>query len=567
MLQAWCEQVFTEYQQEHVNQVNDNNEEIEVEPSNSSLRSETLPAVAPIDMSSESDSETVHADPATRPEEEKQSISCDVSKCDTESEHSAIVNRDVGYIEFLNSGRAGVDENLRNKMVSLGSHYFQNTDKDLPSAKYGTKQVKRGLTTNWFVKSLQNGEEVVRTWLIYSPFKEAVFCFCCLLFSNCPCNSRSAFESQEGFKKWKKGDKLHVHEDSSFHREAFMKWKELEQRMKQGGRIDDVLTKQVENERKMWNAILKRVLDVIKFLASQNLALRGKDENLITSDNPGNFLSLLKLLSKYDPVMASHLERVVTNPRSVSYLSHDSQNEFINILAKKVRDIILAEIRNAKYFDILFDTTPDISHKEQASEVIRYVKIDYDKGNVEVHETFIDFIEIEKKDAASLENVILEKLVKDDLPFENCRAQSYDNAAVMSGHLTGVQARLLNKNAKAIFINCDNHSLNLAGVHAAKVDPSIVTFFGTVEQIYVFFSSSTSRWAKMEAKLNRNVKRESETRWSAREEAVSIVTSSFNELVALIQDMNEDDEETADTREKSGLLLNSLLDFSFVCYL
>ena len=80
-----------------------------------------------------------------------------------------------------------------------------------------------------------------------------------------------------------------------------------------------------------------------------------------------------------------------------------------------------------------------------------------------------------------------------------------------------------------------------------------MTFFGTAEQIYVFFSSSTSRWAKMEAKLNRNVKRESETRWSAREEAVSIVASSFNELVALIQDMNEDDEETADTREKSGL--------------
>ena len=41
LLQAWCEQAFTEYQQEHVNQVNDNNEKIEVEPSNSSLRSET----------------------------------------------------------------------------------------------------------------------------------------------------------------------------------------------------------------------------------------------------------------------------------------------------------------------------------------------------------------------------------------------------------------------------------------------------------------------------------------------------------------------------------------------
>ena len=43
-------------------------------------------------------------------------------------------------------------------------------------------------------------------------------------------------------------------------------------------------------------------------------------------------------------------------------------------------------------------------------------------------------LKLQKKDAASLENVILEKLEKDGLEFENCRAQSYDNAAVKSGH-------------------------------------------------------------------------------------------------------------------------------------
>ena len=47
-------------------------------------------------------------------------------------------------------------------------------------------------------------------------------------------------------------------------------------------------------------------------------------------------------------------------------------------------------------------------------------------------------------------------------------------------------------------MNCDNHSLNLAGVHAASVDLLIITFFGTVEQVYVFFSGSTIRWKKMD---------------------------------------------------------------------
>jgi len=143
----------------------------------------------------------------------------------------------------------------------------------------------------------------------------------------------------------------------------------------------------------------------------------------------------------------------------------------------------------------------------------------------------------------------------------------YDNAAVMSGHISGVQARLCDQNAKAIFVNCDNHSLNLAGVHAASVDPIIITFFGTVEQVYVFFSGSTIRWKKMTEKLNVTVKRESDTRWSARESAVRVIAQSYDDIIALLQEMNEDAMESADTREKAGTLLNSLLTLSFNCLL
>ena len=155
------------------------------------------------------------------------------------------------------------------------------------------------------------------------------------------------------------------------------------------------------------------------------------------------------------------------------------------------------EIREAKYFGILFDSTPDISHTEQLSEVIRYVRLDYEAGQVDVREAFIDFLELDKNGAAGYEEILLKKLNDDDLKFRDCRAQMYDNAAVMSGHISGVQARPTDLNAKAIFVNCDNHSLNLAGVHAASVDLLIITFFGTVEQVYVFFSGSTIRWKKM----------------------------------------------------------------------
>ena len=63
----------------------------------------------------------------------------------------------------------------------------------------------------------------------------------------------------------------------------------MERALRLKGGVDEILEKQVQDEKKRWREILKRIIDVIKLLASQNLALRGHVEQL-DSDNPGNFL-------------------------------------------------------------------------------------------------------------------------------------------------------------------------------------------------------------------------------------------------------------------------------------
>ena len=75
-----------------------------------------------------------------------------------------------------------------------------------------------------------------------------------------------------------------------------------------------------------------------------------------------------------------------------------------------------------------------------------------------------------------------------DTGIFNSGGQSYDNVSVMSGKYSGVQARIREINDKAEYINCTNHS---------------VTFFGTVEQVYVFFSCSTQRWEVLIATTTR----------------------------------------------------------------
>ncbi|KAL5517613.1 hypothetical protein EMCRGX_G003195 [Ephydatia muelleri] len=443
---------------------------------------------------------------------------------------------DIGFMSFTAAARPCIDDATKELLVKTGPDAFRNEDTTLPRTLSGTKAVARGMTKNWFHKSLPNGQQVPRTWLLYSPHKSAAYCFCCLLFPHSSSNMRSALESPDGFTIWKKSEKLKNHEECQSHRKWFLEWKEMERALRLKGGVDEILEKQVQDEKKRWREILKRIIDVIKLLASQNLALRGHVEQL-DSDNPGNFLATLKFLSFYDTLLENHLKNVRENPHSVSYLSHDIQNEFLSLLAGAVRDKIIKEIKEVKYFGILYDSTPDVSHTEQLSQVIRYVQSDFETGN------------------------------DDGLNFLDCRAQMYDNAAVMSGSISGVQTRLRERNPKAVFINCDNHSLNLAGVHAASVDPTIITFFGTVQEVYSFFSGSTTRWKKMSEMLDLTVKKESDTRWSSREAAVRAIAVSYGKLVGLLQSLNEDQHESTDTRAKAGILLKSLLTFNCVVYL
>ena len=56
----------------------------------------------------------------------------------------------------------------------------------------------------------------------------------------------------------------------------------------------------------------------------------------------------------------------------------------------------------------MFDSTPDQAHREQISEVVRYVDIDFDKKTVCVKKSFLGFLQLHQKDAASFVKVIIQ---------------------------------------------------------------------------------------------------------------------------------------------------------------
>ncbi|XP_011170408.3 zinc finger MYM-type protein 1-like [Solenopsis invicta] len=473
---------------------------------------------------------------------------------------------DIAYLEFDETSHLPkISQQLRTEMIIRGSEYFQN--KSGPFVPSGG----RSMTVSWFKRRLANqkGNEVNRSWLLYSPSKKAAYCFSCLLFPSSKPNTRSSFELATGFSNWKKPEKLSAHENSPSHRKSFTSWKETERRLIKGKILDAELEAQIASEKQRWRDVLDRLLACIKYFATQNLPLRGHSESLSHDDgkNLGNFLSLLKLIARYDPLLKNHLNYAIENPHSTSYLSPQIQNEFIHLLSSAVRNKLVNDIKKNKYYGILLDSTPDLAHREQLSEVIRYVDIDFVNKTVVIKESFLGFIELHAKNAASIEKVIVEKLNSDNISLDNCRSQCYDNAAVMAGYISGVQQRICERNHRALFVNCDNHSLNLVGVHSAKQDPLVVTFFGKLENIYLFFSRSTLRWEELKKAVKKTVKRESETRWSARYEAVNALFDGLDALVNLLEKMSGDSNNTNETRSEAECLLENILNFNFLVLL
>ncbi|XP_035219598.1 uncharacterized protein LOC118192706 [Stegodyphus dumicola] len=234
---------------------------------------------------------------------------------------------------------------------------------------------------------------------------------------------------------------------------------------------------------------------------------------------------------------------------SVTYMSPQIQNEFIGILGDIVRQQIMCQVQKAKYYSsILFDSisSPDISHNDQTSQVVRYVKIE--NQEVEVVESFIDFIETKNKTAEAISDMILSKLKADGLDIMDCRGQTYDNAAVMAGKHTGVQQRFKDINPNAEFVPCSNHSLNLVCLHAASIETNSVTFFGTLERCYAFFSMSTHRWDVLIAAIGKTLKTIQDTRWSARAEAVDIAWNHYKLILTALEKLTEASEKDTNTR-------------------
>ena len=103
-------------------------------------------------------------------------------------------------------------------------------------------------------------------------------------------------------------------------------------------------------------------------------------------------------------------------------------------------------------------------------------------------------------------------------------------------------------------------------IHAAGLSEVSETFFAVVERIYSFFSASAHRWEVLLNYVPNVVKRVTDTRWSARYEAVKALRQYFIDVVGALNKLC-DQNENIDTRGQARGILDAIQRFSFVSFL
>lgn len=202
--------------------------------------------------------------------------------------------------------------------------------------------------------------------------KDAAFCFPCCLFGlgrTIGCGRPEKAFTVNGFRDWKHatGNKgaLSSHNNSYLHRQSWEHFKTASSTGTVSEQLGSNRYEMIKKNRHYFQAIC----DVILTCCRQDIALRGHRETA-DSLNRGNFLDILSLLSKYDPIIA---DRLCRDPQNALYTSHNIQNAIINIMGSYVRQQISTSVQKAEHFSLLVDEIKDLSKSEQMSICLCYL--------------------------------------------------------------------------------------------------------------------------------------------------------------------------------------------------
>ncbi|KAL7154813.1 hypothetical protein ABFS83_03G028400 [Erythranthe nasuta] len=366
-------------------------------------------------------------------------------------------------------------------------------------------------------------------WLEYSVSKDAAYYLCCYLFKpDIGGQSGGDHFVTEGFKNWKRNDKLSIHQH-----------------------IETVVCKQSNQKKARYKIRLNTSIEVARYLSTQGLAFRGHGESE-SSNNPGNFIQLVKTFGRINP----DIKALILNnaPLNQKMISPDIQKEIVNAFAMDIMNVIISDLGDSP-FCLMVDEARDISMKEQMALLIRYV----DKCG-SVIERFLGVEHVTDTSALTLKATIDNVFSRYGLSISKLRGQGYDGASNMRGQFNGLKTLIFNENPSAYYIHCFAHQLQLALVAVARKHDHISSLFDFTTRVEKQSKEilealdmgeiSTGRGLNQET----NLKRAGDTRWSSHYNTLLSLINMFGAVIDVLELIGGDASSTSHRTESQDIV-------------
>lgn len=319
-------------------------------------------------------------------------------------------------------------------------------------------------------------------------------------------------------------------------------------------RIDVNLSAASQELVKKNRSIIKSLVKCLELCSREGIALRGHRDDGVPSEleSQGKFKAVVNFRCESgDDVLKEHIQK--TSSRE-TYVSKTSQNELLCCMGDSLREKIVNDIRESKFYSIIADEVSDTSNWEQLGIVIRYVK-----NNVPV-ERLLGYVACESVSGEDIFKQI-KRLIQDlGLDLKLCRGQGYDGAGSMAGAQKGCQARLKAEVPQAVYFHCSSHQLNLALSKACSV-PEIHRMICSLKSVGIFFKYSPKRQRHLESCIDRtNAKRMSdgvsrkithkkvkllcETRWVERHSCMEDFHELYESILICLEEISEPNRDT-----------------------
>ncbi|PIA36735.1 hypothetical protein AQUCO_03200003v1 [Aquilegia coerulea] len=421
-----------------------------------------------------------------------------------------------------------------------------------------------------------------QSWIEYSPTIDKAYYFPCFLFETNPPKSRAY--TINGFNSWKGVNNsakcsflTHVGGPCSPHMSAVRSCEDL---VRVSQHVNNLVIRQSKEDVMKNRLRLKTTIEIVKWLALQGCAFRGRDET-VTSENRGNFIELVKFSARCNTEVASVV--LESAPKNAMYISHSIQKEVLHIMAEMVRKKIREEVGDGN-FCILVDEAQDNSTREQMAIVLRFV----DDGGL-VRERFLAIVGVVDTKAITLKKEISNVLACSNLHVCHMRGQGYDGASNMCGAWNGLQALFLKESPCAYYIHCFAHQLQLAMVAASKDTQDVWLFFSKLASIVNLVGASPKCKSELQsaqeyevAKLlatgdiqtgkgaNQigNLQRAGATRWSSHFASVSRLIEMHNATSTVLESITRTGSTNSMRGEAEGANIQmGTFEFVFILHL